>query len=106
MTASPTLPHAFYTLLDHLDTEPASSEATCLAQHLVARTASLTLDLDEAYHPVGLFTHERYQHLAPLLDRIRAHLQPFGLDLMTVPSDCVQGVLVYIHQEQAQGRAS
>lgn len=100
-----TLPQSFYDLLDQLTVDATSEQVICLAQHLATRTARLTLDLDEAYLPVGLFPHERHQALAPHLDRARRHLQPFGLDLMSVPSDCVQGVLVYVHQQQAQGDA-
>lgn len=106
MTVPQTLPHAFYTLLDQLQVDPTCDQVTCLAQHLVVRTASLTADLDEAYLPVGLFPHDRYQQLAPQLERARRYVQPFGLDLMSVPSVCVQGVLVYIHLQQDQGGAA
>ena len=103
MTAPKTFPQTFYTLLDQLQDDPTSKQVARLAKHLATRTNKLTRQLNDSHHPVALFAPNRYETLSLPLEQVRTCIKPFGLDFISVPATCVQGVLTYLHLQQAEG---
>ena len=99
MTLPKTLPHTFHELLDQLNLDPTCVRVARLTQHLAARTAKI----NDPYIPVGLFPHDTHEAIAPTLEQARTHVQSVGLDFTCVLATHVEGILVYVHAQDAEG---
>ena len=103
------LPTLIREFMRTIATTPSNPEAADLAQLLVERVETVCHLIDDPFLPVSLLSNEEYRQALHHLSHVRQHLQAHGLELMAVPTLPRDGVLLLVHQLQAQptfGRSS